>query len=334
MQDGTYQVMQVQKRSAFTLTELLVVISIIGVITSSLAFVVAGAQERARQLRTRSQLQRIEAILQREILELLEARIPVRTPPVGEFPAALGWHSSYASSLDEGSLTRIQRFWAEARRVDLMYRFPYRRELVLDDLGRTPMRPKAGIPDLPVPLGRPAVYFRRVNNTWGYEQFHSIPNELQAIRLAAGGLGSSNAKTDSAELLYAILKRTWVDGEPALSLIRETEIGDSDGDGFPEIVDVWGSPIYFRLEIRIPVVRTSPAPSFDGLFNMPLDQYSAWMTQFQMSDGQTFRPVGFAPEVFSPERIRVVLYSSNVTPSFDPDNTSDPRAYDFAVAPF
>lgn len=325
MQDGKYQAMQVQKRSAFTLTELLVVISIIGVITSSLAFVVAGAQERARELRTRSQLQRIEAILQREILELLEARIPVRTPPVGDFLAGLGSHRSVV----EGSLPRIQRFWTEARRVDMMYRFPYRRELVLPNQPPTAARPTTNGP------GLPTVYFLRNNGTFDFQPFHSVPNDLQAIRnLALGGMGNSNAKTDSAELLHAVLRRIWVDGEPALSLLRQTEIADTDGDGFLEVVDVWGSPIYFRLELRVPVERISPATPGEGLFNIPLDQYSAWMTQFQMNDGQTFRPTGFAPEVFSPERIRVVLYSSNLTPSFDPDNANDPRAYDFTVATF
>lgn len=325
MQFGKIQAMQVHNRAAFTLTELLVVISIIGVITSALAFVVAGAQERARELRTRSQLQRIESILQREILELLEARIPVRTPPVGEFAAGLGPHSSIA----EGSLPRIQRFWSEARRVDLMYRFPYRRELILPNLPQTVTRPTTNGP------GLPTVYFRRNNGSADYQPFHTVPNDLLAIRnLALAGMGNSNAKTDSAELLYAILKRIWVDGEPAISLIRQTEIADSDRDGFPEIVDVWGSPIYFRLELRVPVVRTSPASPVEGLFNMPLDQYSAWMTQFQLNDGQTFRPTAVSPEVFTPERIRVVLYSSNVAPSFDPDNASDPRAFDFVVATF
>ncbi|MBL8892760.1 MAG: type II secretion system protein [Planctomycetaceae bacterium] len=323
-------------RSAFTLTELLVVISIIAVITSALAFVVAGAQERARELRTRSQLQRIESILQRELQELLEVRIPVRTPPVGEFPAALGSHRAIA----EGSLPRIQRFWTEARRVDLMYRFPYRRELVLSNRPQTVTRPTTNGP------GLPTVYFRRNSGAEDYQPFHSVPTDLLAIRqmrpktgaplrtLEAHGMASagSNAKTDSSELLYAVLNRIWVDGEPALSLLRQSEIGDTDRDGFPEIVDVWGNPIYFRLEVRVPVLRTSPASPVEGLFNLPLDQYSAWMTQFAMNDGQTFRPTSFTPEVFTPERIRVALYSSGVTPAFDPDNAADPRAYDFTVA--
>jgi prepilin-type N-terminal cleavage/methylation domain-containing protein len=313
MQDGTYQVMQVQKRSAFTLTELLVVISIIGVITSSLAFVVAGAQERARQLRTRSQLQRIEAILQREILELLEARIPVRTPPIGDFPGGLGPHQRVA----EGSLSRNQRFWTEARRVDLMYRFPYRRELVQDFAPRTVSRPVIGQPDDPLFRGFPSVYYQRVNQPPSYQRFHSIPNDLRAIRdIARAGMDFPipNAKTDSAELLYAILKRIWVDGEPALSLLRESEIGDTDRDGVKEIIDVWGNPIYFRLEILIPVT----APSGEGLFAMPLDEYSAWMTRFTWNS-QVFEPISVAPEVFSPERVRVRVFSSGIESNFDPD---------------
>lgn len=315
-----------QHRSAFTLTELLVVISIIGVVTSALAFTVAGAQERARELRTRSQMQRIEAILQRELLELLEARVPVRTPPIGNFPAAVGAHQRV---LQEGPLSRIQRFTTEARRVDVMYRFPYRRELIQPNMGDTITRPTVA------PLGVPSVYFIRTNGDEDFQPFHSIPNDLQAIRnLALGGMGNSNAKTDSSELLHAVLQRIWVDGEPALSLIRETETADTDQDGFPEIVDAWGNPIYFRLEVRVEVTRTVPATPGVGLFNMPLDQFSAWMTGFSMQDGQTFVPTAFSADVFSPERVRVVLYSSNVSPGFDPDNLADPRALDFKVSTF
>ena len=326
MRRSTMEFRNDQPRSAFTLTELLVVISIIGVVTSALAFTVAGAQERARELRTRSQMQRIEAILQRELLELLEARVPVRTPPVGDFPMAVGAHQRLAQ---EGPLSRIQRFTTEARRVDVMYRFPFRRELIQPNMGDSITRPTVS------PLGVPSVYFIRTNGNEDFQPFHSIPNDLQAIRnLALGGMGNSNAKTDSSELLHAVLQRIWVDGEPALSLIRETETADTDEDGFPEIVDAWGNPIYFRLEVRVEVTRTVPATPGVGLFNMPLDQFSAWMTEFSMQDGQTFVPTAFSADVFSPERVRVVLYSTNVSPGFDPDNLSDPRALDFKVSTF
>lgn len=313
-------------RSAFTLTELLVVISIIGVVTSALAFTVAGAQERARELRTRSQMQRIEAILQRELLELLEARVPVRTPPVGDFPLAVGSHRR----LTEGPLSRIQRFTTEARRVDVMYRFPFRRELIQPNMGDTITRPT-----MTALGGMPSVYFIRTNGDEDFQPFHSVPTDLQAIRRIAGsGMGNSNAKTDSSELLYAVLQRIWVDGEPALSLIRETETADTDQDNVREIVDAWGNPIYFRLEVQVEVTRTVPPTAGVGLFNMPLDQFSAWMTEFNMQDGQTFVPTAFSADVFSPERVRVVLYSSNVSPGFDPDNLADPRALDFKVSTF
>jgi type II secretory pathway pseudopilin PulG len=305
-----------------------VVISIIGVVTSALAFVVAGAQERAKELRTRSQLKRIESILQREIQDLLEARIPVRVPPMGDFPAGMGAHRA----MPEGALSRSRRFWTEARRVDLLYRFPYRAELINPTAAQSVGRSAVA--------GLPTVHFVRNNASGDFQPFHAVPSDLVAIRNLAGGgmnpslptaLAPNPAKTNSAELLYAILQRIWVDGEPAISLIRESEIADTDNDGILEIVDVWGSPIYFRLEVQVPVRRTVPATPLEGLFNIPLDQYSAWMTQFELSDGQTFVPTSFAPEVFSPERIRVVLYSSNVSPSFDPDNLNDPRALDFAV---
>lgn len=305
-------------RGGFTLTELLVVISIIGVITSALAFTVAGAQERARELRTRSQLTRIQTILQREIYELLETRVPIRVPPTGDFPAGLAPHQRQP----EGSISRSRRFWNETRRVDLLYRFPYRAELVRMDAARNIGRPALN--------GLPTVYYRLNSGAENFQPYHTVPSDLAAIRrlvsvnkatMDAAGLGNSNAKTDSAELLYALLNRLWVDGEPALSLVRESEIADTDDDGFLEIVDVWGSPIYFRLELQMPVNRIAPSPG-TGLYNLPLDQYSSWMTQFAR-DGQTFAPASFDPEVFTPERVKVVLYSSNVTPAFDPDTATE-----------
>jgi hypothetical protein len=46
-----------------------------------------------------------------------------------------------------------------------------------------------------------------------------------------------------AECLYMILSQMRDGDTSALSFFRDTEIRDTDGDGMPEIVDAWGTPI-------------------------------------------------------------------------------------------
>ena len=63
-------------------------------------------------------------------------------------------------------------------------------------------------------------------------------------------------KTVRAEMLYAIL----VEGQGQLGSVfnrdefKNSEIGDTDGDGLPEFVDAWGEPIYF---FRWPILYPS-----------------------------------------------------------------------------
>lgn len=209
-----------------------------------------------------------------------------------------------------------------------MSRFPHRSEIVRG-ISLPPGRVFDG-------GGKPGVPYLRVGMPPGAQYFHNIPTDLVEIArivsldktaIDIAGLAPTPPpppaiqppaparKTDSSELLYAILSRIWVDGEPALSLMRESEIGDTDGDTVKEIIDVWGNPIYFRIELRIPVM----GPDGEGLFPMSLDEYSAWMTRFTWN-GQVFvPPLGAAPEVFTPERVRVRVYSSNIESNFDPD---------------
>jgi prepilin-type N-terminal cleavage/methylation domain-containing protein len=48
-----------------------------------------------------------------------------------------------------------------------------------------------------------------------------------------------------AECLYIIVSAINEDGESALRFFLDSEIGDKDGDGMPEIQDGWGNPIEF-----------------------------------------------------------------------------------------
>ncbi|MEL6106649.1 MAG: type II secretion system protein, partial [Planctomycetota bacterium] len=66
---------------------------------------------------------------------------------------------------------------------------------------------------------------------------------------------------ESAECLYLILATTELFGSPAIDLIQSSNIGDTDGDGFMEILDAWGTPYEF---IRNPSgLRTAGIKNFD-----------------------------------------------------------------------
>jgi len=53
------------------------------------------------------------------------------------------------------------------------------------------------------------------------------------------------AEHEPAECLYLLLESMEEGGDTALDAFGSSEIGDVDGDGFPEILDAWGNPIYW-----------------------------------------------------------------------------------------
>src|SRR5690606_1599205 len=56
---------------------------------------------------------------------------------------------------------------------------------------------------------------------------------------------SWSATNQQAECLYMILANMQDGTRRGLDFFRENEIGDTDGDGMPEILDGWGRPIRF-----------------------------------------------------------------------------------------
>lgn len=63
-----------------------------------------------------------------------------------------------------------------------------------------------------------------------------------------------------AECLYMIIAQMEVDDMSALEMFSDSDIGDVDNDGMPEILDGWGNPIRF---LRWPAAFPSPLHPMD-----------------------------------------------------------------------
>lgn len=211
-------------RRSFTLTELLVVIMVISILASSLLFAMYTAVEQAKESRTRSQIARLH--------ELLVSR----------------W-DSYR--------TRAIRFRVEATSVDIERRArewlrrnardtAVLRLTLLRDLMRMEMPDRAAdVTDLPV---RIPYTFTDTVGTASVRLYLSQPAlSRQYARIAAAStwLDPQKVNHQDAECLYLIIAAMRDLNTNGLDFLHDGEIGDTDGDGMPEILDAWGNPIAF-----------------------------------------------------------------------------------------
>ncbi|HJN12097.1 MAG TPA: type II secretion system protein [Pirellulaceae bacterium] len=200
-----------RNRRAFTLMELLVVIVIITVLATMVLFAVYGALESAKRARTQTQVMRLhEMVLAKwEAYKTLAVRL--RIPP-----SARG----NAMDIAAARLLAIR----DLQRMELPDR--------IADLNEFPAV-------IPVPTTAPPLRL-------------DPPALWRAYRRRAGYVGNSivppatwSASHQGAECLYLIVAQTRDGDTSGLDFLKETEIGDTDFDGMPEILDAWGRPIEF-----------------------------------------------------------------------------------------
>lgn len=209
------------KRRGVTLVELLVICAILGVLMGMVLFALQGATEQARADRTRAQVIKINDLIMSRWEGYRERPLPMR----GTFAAN--------ASTTTIAQHRLYTTW-ELMRMELPERIADVRE---------PAR------YLKAPGGavlQPALWraYRKKAEALTGGSFTNWPNASEN----GGGPDIASKWTtenSNAECLYLILSTVRDGDSNGLDFFANSEVGDTDGDGMPEILDGWKRPIRF-----------------------------------------------------------------------------------------
>ncbi|MBB3204581.1 type II secretory pathway pseudopilin PulG [Rhodopirellula rubra] len=102
-----------------------------------------------------------------------------------------------------------------------------------------------------------------------------------------------DTENEGAECLYLIMATSFASGTPAIDGIPDSNIGDTDEDGMPEILDGWGRPLGF---VRWPVGYTLPTGRFD---NSVPDDFDPFRSDFGYLVASEDEPYSIRPLILS-----------------------------------
>lgn len=220
-------------RAAFTLVELLVVITIIGMLAGMSLGAVYAARQAARKAKTQATIAKLDRIVQARYEEFASRRVPfshtVRSTP-GNLPLP--------------NNVRI-RFFAEARLRAIRQLQQWEMPDKSEDLANPADSGTAfNLADIDDPW---AFTYSNGGETWTVIMTRSAIAR-RMFRRCAAQLPTSTSPTPTEEnAANAELFYLWVTSgdREAIEEFQPNEIGDTDEDGYPEFIDGWGEPIRF-----------------------------------------------------------------------------------------
>lgn len=298
-------------RTAFTLIEVLIVITIIATLSAAFLGVSGAAMESSREARTKTTIGKLNALLMEKWASYSTRRVDVKQ-------SVLDSINSISNPKVRG--VRLARARLDATYELMKFEMPDRWS---DILGESVGDALPGTPD---------ANFDKLASR--YVAVRPGLANLYLRRYRALNASDSNKITQnqSAECLYLVIMLSTGDGE-ARTLFSDKNIGDTDGDGALEFLDGWGRPIQW---IRWPVgfvsdlmpldpneIASSTAPLLEARYykidHDPFDPFRLEQMAFRItpliysagSDGQfdiSFVQAAFAQKLFAGINTKTMPY--------------------------
>ncbi|MHB8973620.1 MAG: type II secretion system protein [Pirellulaceae bacterium] len=191
---------------AFTLVELLVVITIISMLASVAVFTMFGVREDVREKSTQATVSQIGEIIATQFEEYRVRPLPIQIPA--------GASPELAAKLRLYAVRQLMRMELPDRVTDVV--------------------------DLPVMISVDSVSIMMPNSSL----WLAYRRRAEAA-LGVNWANTWTVRYQGAECLYMILAAIRDGDRTGLDGISESRIGDVDEDKMPEILDAWGKPIEF-----------------------------------------------------------------------------------------
>jgi len=235
-----------RRGTAFTLTELLVVITILGILSSLMLAGLLGARERQRAVKSSTTIRKLSEV----ILPFYES-YEVRRPSLPSSPSITTLPTACYKELRRIATRRLMTLELPDRGIDVIPGIhalkPNVGDLAQDELeplNKIAIANGVTLTEIPPAARRYASIIKSGSTAW--VDAGKNPNEFSV---------------ESDELLHMIVTRGPVADSDVVAHFRPDEVGDIDGDGLLEFIDGWGRPISF---LRWPVGFASPVQPIAG----------------------------------------------------------------------
>lgn len=237
-------------RRAFTLVELLVVITILAILASMVLFALAASTETARLAKTKSTINKLNALIMAKYESYKTRRVPVDVKAVAAY-----------KSYTPGN----PRNWAHAR-LDVI------RELMRMEMpdGFT------DIDDDPITKWTSGAQTITMSRPASSQAYQSI---LKAARNKYGNSAISQTNLQQAMCLYMVITRG-CDDPDVMEQFSSDEVVTDSSTGLSYFVDGWGRPIYFLRWAPAYVSPLQPNPSTVTQHD-PFDPMNVEPSQYQ-----------------------------------------------------